>query len=460
MLGLVRWGMRSRSRLIPTLLAMACSGPAGIAIASSPDQPVELVVDAGRPLRLALDRRVRVKRVGQPVTATLTEPTYAYDRMVIPAGARAFGLIERLDRPSRRSRWLGFLRLDFSPARAATLRFDKLVLEDGTEIPLSTRVGPAQGNVVLSTSEPPRKGLATRTTDAAKASVHRTVGDIKRRGKLRRVKDGLLQGLPFHGQFIDEGTVYDAELLAPLAFGTVVPIERAPAGTHAPPDAVLSARLLTSLGSASTPRGTPIHAVLTVPLLSEDQRLLLPEGTELTGEVTLARPARHFHRNGQLRILFESARVADEAPVSLMGSLFAAEVSGGRRLSIDDEGGARMTNSNTRFIAPALSLAALAATTAMEPVTEPGTFEPGVLPGAMEPSSLGAAAGGFSGLGLVGIGLSQLSHPVAVGLGVMGLGRSLYGSVIGKGREVAFPAGTRMQMQIAPPARPPEADAP
>jgi hypothetical protein len=314
--------------------------------------------------------------------------------------------------------------------------------------------------VVLSTSEPPRKGLATRAKDAAKAKAKQTVGDIKRRSNLRRLKDGVFASLPFHAQYISEGTVYDAELLAPLAFGEVAPIERAPAGTPAPADSVLSARLVTSLSSALTPRGTPIRAVLTVPLFSADQQLILPEGTDLSGEVTLARPARHFRRNGQLRILFDSARAPREDSLGLLASLYAAEVSGGRRLAIDDEGGARMTNSNTRFIAPALSLGALAATTAMEPVTEPGTVEPGVLPGAMEPNSLGTGSGGFSGLGLLGIGLSQISRPTAVALGVVGLGRSVYGSVIGKGREVSFPAGTRIQMQIAPPARPPEANAP
>lgn len=442
------------------LLAMALAGPAGGTVATPPDDSIELVVAAGRPLRIALDRRVRVKRVGQPVTATVVEPVYAYDRIVVPAGARVVGTIERLDRPSERSAWLGFLRLDLSPARPVALRFDQLVLADGTTVPLTTRVGPGMGDMVLSASAPRKKTLPDRVADAARAQRDEAMRAIQRRGKLRRLKDALLASLPLHAQYIDEGTVYDAELLEPLPFGAAVPTPRAPEGTPAPADAVLHARLLTGLSSASTPRGTPIDAVLTVPLFSAARQLLLPEGTRLSGEVTFARPARYFRRNGQLRLLFEAARAPQEHSLGLLASLYAAEVSGGRRLAIDDEGGARITNSNTRFIAPALSAGAMAASTAMEPVTEPGVPEPGVPPGAMEPNSLGTAAGGFSGLGLLGVGLSTISRPTAIGLGAFGLAQSVYGSVIGKGREVAFPPGTRIQVQLAPPPAAVEPSAP
>ena len=452
------------AHLFDLLLAMALAGPAGGAIAAppddSPDEPIELVVAAGRPLRVALDRRVRVKRIGQPVTATVVEPVYAYDRVVVPAGTRVRGAIERLDRPTRRSRWLGLVQLDFSPPRAVTLRFHELVLADDTVRPLSTRVGPGMGSVVLSASPPPKKSLPKRVADAARVQRDQVALAIHRRGKMRQLKDAVLARLPFHGQYIDEGTVYDAELLAALPFGEAVPTRRAAEGTPAPADAVISARLVTELSSAATPAGTPIEAVLTAPLFSDAQELLLPEGTALSGEVTFARPARSFRRNGQLRLLFESARAPEEDSLNLLASLYAAEVSGGKRLAIDDEGGARITNSATRFLAPALSAGALAASTAMEPVTEPGVVEPGVLPGAMEPNSLGTATGGFSGLGLLGVGLSQVSRPTAIGLGVVGLARSVYGSVIGKGREVAFPAGTRIQVQLAPPPVPSEPAAP
>ena len=97
----------------------------------------------------------------------------------------------------------------------------------------------------------------------------------------------------------------NAELLTSLGFGKTTPHPLAPEGTLPAPESILSARLLTTLDSGSTPRGSPLEAIVTEPVFAEDGRLIFPEGTKLTGEVTLVRQARRFHRNGQLRFLFE-----------------------------------------------------------------------------------------------------------------------------------------------------------
>ena len=66
----------------------AASWTGWVPLAETPaERPsLALVVRAGVPLRVALDARIRVKRVGQSVTGTLVEPVYAYDRVVLPAG--------------------------------------------------------------------------------------------------------------------------------------------------------------------------------------------------------------------------------------------------------------------------------------------------------------------------------------------------------------------------------------
>src|SRR5262245_64825362 len=65
------------------------------------DGSLRLVVDEGTPLRVALDRRVIVRRVGQQVEAVLVDPVFAWDRIVIPAGTRVLGHVEQ-DRKSTR----------------------------------------------------------------------------------------------------------------------------------------------------------------------------------------------------------------------------------------------------------------------------------------------------------------------------------------------------------------------
>lgn len=426
----------------------------GLALAALPggtaaEEPERLVIQAGRPLRVALDTRIRVKRCGQPVTATVVEPVYAYDRIVVAAGTKALGQIESLDPATAGARFKGILlRGDFSPARPVALRFDRLVLADGREIKIETRVGPGTSDVVLKAAETAKRHVAAAASEAAKSKAKEVVTTIKRPGKLKRLQRAFVASLPFHAQYLREGTVYDAELLAPLDFGDATAIQRAPAGTPAPPEAVLSARLLTALDSAKTPRGTAIRALLTRPVFSADEQLILPEGTELLGEVTFARPAGHLRRNGQLRFLFEEIRAPERAAETLHGTLQAAEVARNARLAIDDEGGATVTNPKTRFLAPALSLGVVGLSLRRENVYDPG--EPGFETGLTENSGAGVAAAGFSGLALVGVGLSQLSQPAGVVLGFVGLARSAYGSLIGKGKQVSFPAGTRIQVQLAP----------
>jgi len=78
-------------------LATSLAVPAAARAQSAPG--VELVVETGRPLRVVLSDTSTVKRVGQIVTATLIEPVYAHDRIVIPAGTEVRGRVAALENP-------------------------------------------------------------------------------------------------------------------------------------------------------------------------------------------------------------------------------------------------------------------------------------------------------------------------------------------------------------------------
>ena len=409
-----------------------------------PDGPRDLVVQAGRPLRVALDARLRIQRVGQRVSATLVEDVYAFDRIVVPKGTKVIGHVESLVPASGRSRLAHGLRLDISTPRGVVLQFDRLVMNDGLEWPILTKVGPGMADMVFqSAPEPKRNGIAS----GVRRQAAQAITDIKRPGKLRRLKDAVLASLPFHRQYLPAGTVFDAELLEPVRFGIVTPTPLAVAGEGPAPDSIVTARLVTNVDSRTTPRGTRIRAVLTQPVFSAQNRLIFPEGTALAGEVTFARPARHFRRNGQLRMLFDAIQPEERAAEPFLASLHGAEISRGARLAVDDEGGATITNTAARFIAPALSAAALGAAQVRESIYDPG--EGGFAAGATESSTLGAGASGFAGVGLLGIALTQAYRPAGVVLGFVGLARSGYSSIFGKGREVSFRPGTRIQVQLA-----------
>jgi hypothetical protein len=213
---------------------------------------------------------------------------------------------------------------------------------------------------------------------------------------------------------------------------------------------VLTGKLTTTIDSAKTQRGTPIAAVLTEPVFSATHQLILPEGTRLTGEVTLAKQARHWHRNGQLRFLFESVEspLAQEAR-PLRGSLYAVDAAAGSGVTVDEEGGTTIANSKTRFIAPTLALLAVRGSAHQE--RELDNDDPGLAPHIVTHSNPGAkAVGGLFGFSSLGAVLAQFSRPVAIGLSVVGASRTVYRNVISKGREVTFAADTPIQVRLAP----------
>jgi hypothetical protein len=245
---------------------------------------------------------------------------------------------------------------------------------------------------------------------------------------------------------LSKGTVYTARLQSALDFGAAMRTERASPGSTPAPDSILNARLVTPLDSTASTKGTRIEAVLTQPVFSADHRLILPEGTHLRGEVTFGRPARRFHRNGKLRFLFDSVQVPDDAEQTLLGSLYSVESSQGSRLAIDDEGGATGTTSKARFVAPALGAIALVASLHGRVETDSDSPAPETNYGG--PGS--NVAGGFLGLAAAGVVVAQLSHPAAVAMSALGLARTGYSAVFGKGHDVSFPADSSIQIRLAP----------
>src|SRR5262249_3073702 len=149
------------------------------------------------------------------------------------------------------------------------------------------------------------KDRVKETISSAKQSSRDILAEITQPGRSARLKEALVERMPYHRQMIDAGMGYSVELLTPLDFGRATPIEPAPGDTRPAPSSILNARLITTIDSSKTPRGTEIRAVVTEPVFSADHQLIFPEGTMLEGEVTHAVAAKRFHRNGQLRFLFE-----------------------------------------------------------------------------------------------------------------------------------------------------------
>jgi hypothetical protein len=425
--------------------------------ASASPAVIRLNVPEGTPLPVILDKEIRVRKTGQEIDGKIAQPVYVFDKIVVPAGSNVIGIITAIGGVPALKRAYAGLNSDFSPVRDVQITFTRLHLPDGRELPVHTRVSLApQGVLEFSTAaEPQNKSKGSKQSSAAKLAsekISEKKQEVNREwdlakeqiaapGKMHRFKRILISELPVHPQYIEAGTRFNAELLDPLQFGTENKSaeELRLIGTAPAPGSIVHARLETPLCSATVQKGEPIEAVMTAPLLTDNQ-LILPEGTLLKGSVLQARPARRLHRNGQLRIIFREMVPPNAGAQKIEGSLEGVEANGDANLKVDSEGGAQATTPKTRYLSTGLTLALAAAS--LSPDRDAGSSGLSVL----EVGRQGAT--GASGFRVVGFTFGLLIHsrPLASAFGAYGAARSIYSNFLSRGHEVVFAKDSAMSI--------------
>jgi hypothetical protein len=441
----------------------------GLANAQDSTSQIPLTVPSGAPLRLYLTGKVP-KRAGAPVKAKVIEPVYAFDEQVVPAGAEVSGRVARVDLLSKWQRARAMMNGDFTPLRRAQLEFNSLTLPDGRTLALHTI--PTEGlHSIYTPPKPPKpSGKKPKASDSGKSpdtgvlgigkqaarnrinqqinSRTRGVADLVRSpNRKERLVDLAMAKLPYHPQWVRRGTRFDAELVEPVRFGS----EAAPAGAWAllgsqpPSDAVAHARLLTAVDSGTAHQGQTIEAVIAEPLYSPDHKVILPEGTRVTGSVVLVKKARRFHRGGQLRFSFQNfdlpAEVPAPKPAATLAIVTGAESGGATPVQVDPEGGVKATESKTRFLAPLASLVVLSRAADNDAGKHTATGG--------ESNTSGRTLGGGSGFGLLGAAAAQSSKYVGMALGYYGLAWSVYANVVARGGEVEFPRNAAIDIRFS-----------
>ena len=423
-----------------------------------PSGTISLIVPAGVPLRLYLTKRIP-KRIDAPVEARLLTPVYAFDQEVIPMGAQVFGRVSRLQPVSKWDRARAVLGGDFTPLHIAQIEFTSLQTSNGQKMELHTIECPGLRSLVplvplkkRSQSGQTNNGgklaeAKQKTKDAMQAQIARikSIPEIVRGpGKKEMLYDFAMSKLPYHPQYVHSRTRIDAELQAPLDFGskTVTQASLYQLGSQPAPGSIAHARLLTPLHSMSSKQGDKVQAVLEQPLFSADRRLVLPQGTLVEGSVTMVKRAKWFHRGGHLRFNFLSIELSRQvaelmaSPAALkfrtQATLHAAE-GGHAPLKVDKEGGVQATESKTRFIGTAVALL-LARSAADRDHDHPR----GVSGTGQNPNITGRTLGGGLGFGLLGSIASQSSPNVGAAFGYYGMAWAVYSTVFARGAEVEF----------------------
>ena len=427
---------------------------------------VPLTVPAGTPLKVALDQEVRIQKVGQPIHGRIVEPVYSFDKIVIPEGSVVTGKVAGIDGVSKTKRTIAAMNANFSPYRQVHIEFDELVLADGRHLPLHTVVSPASQGVLqfIPANTRENTGAASEAKRAASRKISEARQEAKRQwdaameqlhepGKMHRLERLGIAELPFHPQYMDAGTSFNADLQTPLDFGTE-PLKAgalSSIGNPPPLGSVVHALLMTPVSSATTKKGEAVEAVISQPLVVSSQ-LFLPQGSHIKGTVLQVRPARRLNRNGQLRVVFHQVVPPDGIEQKVEASLEGVEVAKGEHLTLDAEGGAQVTTPRTRYLTTAIAVALAASSMSPDHDARFHGADGGGDPGA-------GAANGASGFGFLGTIVGALAHSrvVASGFGVYGAAMSVYAHFLARGRDVVYPKDMSMVIGLGTRGTPPSA---
>jgi hypothetical protein len=402
-------------------------------------------------------------KMGEALEGRLIYPIYVENRLAIPAGSMLRGTVVHLD--SDRSRRIhARIRGDFTPFHTPVVRFDQLILPDGTLIPLLS------GNA---TDGAPILHLSAAVSKTKRHFVSQQIAQAKQRlksqaalftqpGRGDRLLQFLYAQLPYHPERIATGTAWTVELSQPLRVNLKTSSEdeadersgsatnpaiqtaskhspnsdaAAPAPVKPPVQAAwrLRAYLQQTISSANEKPGDTFQAVVAEPVFNANHTLAVPEGAVLIGRIAQAKPARSFGRKGKLRFDFRELKFPSGASEHVEGTLGGADANAAAGLHIDSEGGVQPKQQNG-VIAP-LALTVLASR----------AFD-------NDGSMAGNSAVASNGFGIVGrvAGIVASSRDFAAGIGFYGVALSVYGRWIARGQNVSFVKNTRIEVTTIP----------
>ena len=430
-------------------------------------QGPSIEIPAKTPLSVQLMHHVPMKD-GEPLDGRLIYPVYIENRIAIPAGITLRGRVIELD--SDRSRRIhSRLRGDFTPFHKPVVQFDQLVLPDGTVRPIASDSA-TDGVPILRLSPPPAKSKGSyisRQIAQEKQRLKDTAALLTKPGRGDRLVQFIYTQLPYHPERIDSETSWMVELAEPLdlklgstqakANDPVNSNETEPDGDPPPAEAKQDAKMASpapktewrlraylqqSISSADRKPGDTFQALVAEPVFNVNHTLSVPQGSVLVGQITQAKAARWFGRQGQLRFRFRELRFPTGFSQPVEGTLAGADSNKSADLEMDSEGGVQPKSQN-RVIVP-LVLTFLAS----RALDDDG-------------SQLAHSAVASNGFGIVGrlVGMMASSPNVAAGIGIYGAALSFYELWVARGHEVVFVKNTRIEITTTPTRSPMTASA-
>ena len=399
-----------------------------------------ITIPLGTPLPVKIGDHLPMK-AGEPVRAELIYPVYVGDQLVLPAKTVITGTVVSLS-PDHSRRIHARLRGDFTPFHIPVVQFDRILLPDGTSVPLTTGTATDGAPIYRLVAPPPRKGnLVSRQFAALGQGVKDRLSFFTAPNPGDRFAQVLWNQLPYHPERIAKDTSWTVETAAPVSLpGTaalvVAPLSQPPRGASTEPAAtwILQAYLSDSVSSSTSKNGQTIHATVAQPVLNPDGSVAVPVGAVMTGSITEAIPARSFSRAGTLRFSFRELKLPGEQPVAVQAALTGADSATGGDLTMNSEGEVK-PKPQDKIVVPFILLAL-----ARGPLRRGGHHQ------------IGRDAVASNSIGFIGfvVGTAAQQPFLAAGIGYYGAAVSIYERIFRRGKEVAFARDTRIVIQTTP----------
>jgi hypothetical protein len=392
-------------------------------------------------------------KTGEPLEGRLLYPVYVANRVAIPAGTVFRGSVVQLD-ANRNQRIHSRLRGDFTPFHIPVVRFNQLILPDGTLQPIATETT-KDGVSILRLSPPSakRKGsFISRQIAQQKQRLKDAAALFTKPGRGDRLVQFVYKQLPYHPERIETGISWTVELAQPLKLENPPPnddddpiargksaqaAERKPDAPEPSPEQQtewrIHAYLTQTLSSANEKPGESFQAVVAEPVFNAEHTLVVPQGSLLIGEITQSKPARSFGRQGKLRFHFRELKFPTGFAQPVVGTLAGVDSNKSADLQIDSEGGIQPQAQNRVIVPLILTLLAGRA------------FDD-------DGNRAGNDAVASNGFGIVGrvAGIVASSRNVAAGIGIYGAALSFYDHWLARGHNVVFANNTRIEVTTTP----------
>jgi hypothetical protein len=388
--------------------------------------PNTIVVGSGNNLRCRLDKGLRITKAGEPITAKLVEPVYIGTILAIPKGSTIQGHVSSVSTAPLSKRTGRLLSGDFTPPQTANVTFDHVLLSNGTSLPIhtDTTVGVSGVKTAKYLPKSQRPGVRQKVKDAAEP--------LREPNKLQRLGEAAITSLPYHPEYLDQGTIFDAALLDPIT--TPIPVQPRADINPSSGENYLRLRLLTPLKSQMIAGGASLEATVSQPYYNSNHFLLYPAGTKLEGTVSKAKSADWMKKNGALLFFFHSVLTPDGTASSLNATVTEVEAAGYQGLAIGQEGDVKATTSLFTQVRAPLSL--IGPSRALTDST-------------VDKTAWSRAGEGHKGFGLVGAGAAQASAATATGFGYFGAAMKIYDAFLAKGSNVELPANTPILLRVS-----------